>query len=535
MGVLLAAAAVAALVWAGVKALHVVPGSQAGIVERLGRYTRTLSPGLHLLVPFLDRVRTRVDLAEQAVELEPQHVLTRENESVGFDTVVHYRVTDPVTATYQVAHLPQALGQLTSVTLRNLVGGLPLEQALASRAEINTALQGVLADAGHGWGVDIRQVRLTVLGGPAVHSAAGPGARREAGAAPREAPVPRPRPEPRAEREPEPRADRPGERRTEKRAGGPAERPAEGQRAAPAGESGYQPHYRPLRPGDPRQVGPYTLVVRLDRGGTDDGRPQEGLGPVYLGQASGGRLAAVKIIRPELVADDASRRRFARGIEAACLVGDRHTAPVVDTDPEGDPPWLASAYVPGPSLADVLRHHGPLPVGSLHPLAAGVAVALEAIHACGIAHLDLRPGNILVSASGPRVVDFGLARALESAAAAVGREFLAPEQLTGGTVTPAADMYAFGLVLCRAAGAEPSAPGKPAETELDLLPARLHSVAVRCLDRDPRGRPTATDVLTELAPRGLRGGGPDDGAPGAWLPPAVRTMVERHGPPAAAG
>ncbi|MFB7383223.1 serine/threonine-protein kinase [Kitasatospora purpeofusca] len=269
--------------------------------------------------------------------------------------------------------------------------------------------------------------------------------------------------------------------------------------------------------GDLGSLGRFRLTGELGRGG---------MGTVYLGLTPGGRPVAVKVVNPELAADPSFRRRFAREIEAARKVGGFHTAPVVDADPYGSPPWLATEYIPGPTLQEVLRRHGPVPARTLHALAAGIAEALAEIHRCGVIHRDLKPGNVVVSGTGPRLIDFGIAQVaddtrLTSTGFVVGTAgFVAPEQLSGAPVTPAVDLYAFGMVLCHAGGAAPFAPGVPLESALGLLPAHLTAVVAHCLDPDPRRRPTADDVLRQLS--GDRGRADD------WLPPPVRTMVEQH-------
>ncbi|MER7582239.1 serine/threonine-protein kinase [Kitasatospora sp. NPDC097691] len=275
--------------------------------------------------------------------------------------------------------------------------------------------------------------------------------------------------------------------------------------------TGLAPGHRPLGQDDPRRIGRYRLTAVLGQGG---------MGTVYLGRSPGQRLVAVKIVRPELAEDPVFRRRFAHEIEAAGLVGGFHTASVVDADPHGDPPWLATEYIPGPSLQDVLEQQGALPPRTLHTLAVGVAEALEHIHVCGIVHRDLKPGNIIVADTGPRIIDFGIARALDSTRLTgtgyvIGTQgFLAPEQLTGASITRAADLYAYGMVLCHAAGAAPLADGESLASALGLLPARFAGVITRCLDHDPGRRPTATQVLDLLAP--------NVPSTGDWLPLPVR-------------
>ena len=184
-----------------------------------------------------------------------------------------------------------------------------------------------------------------------------------------------------------------------------------------------------LEPEDPRKVGPYLLLGRLGSGG---------MGWVYLGRSRGGRHVAVKVIRAELAGQADFRTRFAREVTAARTVSGLFTAPVVDADLDAPMPWLATGYVPGPSLSDAVERHGPLPVRSVLALAAGLAEGLEAIHAAGIVHRDLKPSNVLLAEDGPRVIDFGISRAAEESpltgtGLVIGSPgFMSPEQAQGG-------------------------------------------------------------------------------------------------------
>ncbi|WP_265867295.1 protein kinase [Streptomyces sp. SKN60] len=284
---------------------------------------------------------------------------------------------------------------------------------------------------------------------------------------------------------------------------------------------------RPLEAGDPESVGDgrYRLVGRLGQGG---------MGVVYLGRSRSGRAVAVKVVRPELGTDPEFLRRFAHEVAAARRVGGFHTAPVVDADPEGRPAWLVTAYVPGPTLRTVIDHVGALPEDTLSVLAAGLAEALEAIHRAGVVHRDLKPANIVVAEDGPRVIDFGIARALDGSTALtrtglqVGTPgYLAPEQLTGGAITPAVDMFALGVVLCQAAGGSPFGEAASSaawlyrvvheEPDLSAVPAALRGPVGACLAKDPARRPTPTafiDSLTVHHPA-------DEG----WLPDAATLLL----------
>src|SRR5580692_4499676 len=205
---------------------------------------------------------------------------------------------------------------------------------------------------------------------------------------------------------------------------------------------------RGLQPGDPPLIGPYRLVGRLGCGG---------MGQVFLGLSAGGRPVAVKVIRAELAMDPEFRARFRREVDVARRVSGLFTAPVIDADLDGPVPWLATAYVKGPSLADAVSSHGPLPAGSVLALAAGLAEALNAIHAAGVVHRDLKPANVLLAEDGPRVIDFGISRAVEASALThtglvVGSPgFMSPEQAEGREVGPPSDIFSLGAVLAFAA------------------------------------------------------------------------------------
>jgi serine/threonine protein kinase/outer membrane protein assembly factor BamB len=286
--------------------------------------------------------------------------------------------------------------------------------------------------------------------------------------------------------------------------------------------------FEPLTVEDPVRIGSYTLVGRLGAGG---------MGRVYLGRSRGGRAVAVKVIRPELAENTTFRRRFAREVEAARRVNGAFTATVVDADPEGAPAWLATAYVPGMSLANAVTAHGAWPVGPVSTLGAGLAEALEAIHAAGVVHRDLKPSNVLLTEGGPRVIDFGISVAAEAGpltltGTVVGTPgFMSPEQLTGGAVVPAGDVFSFGAVLAFAAcGVGPFGTGPaPAlnyrvvheEPDLFALDPALRVVVERCLAKDPAQRPAVSELLDLLAGAAAPAG-PE------WLPePVLDSMLSR--------
>ncbi|WP_093799869.1 serine/threonine-protein kinase [Streptomyces sp. Wb2n-11] len=291
-----------------------------------------------------------------------------------------------------------------------------------------------------------------------------------------------------------------------------------------------------LGPGDPQRIGAYRLLARLGAGG---------MGQVYLARSDRGRTVAVKLVRQELAEQEEFRARFRHEVAAARRIGGRWTAAVLDADTEAVVPWVATGYVAGPDLQAVVSGeaagHGPLPERSVHILGAGLAHALRDIHAAGLIHRDLKPSNILVTIDGPRVIDFGIARALETttttaaltrAGALVGSPgFMAPEQVRGEPITPSCDIFCLGSVLAYAAtgrlpfGTADSgvhalmyriATEPPA---LDQVPEGLQDLIRACLHKDPAARPTLAHILERT-----RGGG--DGEP--WLPAALVAHLGRH-------
>jgi predicted Ser/Thr protein kinase len=264
-----------------------------------------------------------------------------------------------------------------------------------------------------------------------------------------------------------------------------------------------------LRAADPRRLGGYDLLGRLGEGG---------MGTVYLGRSRAGRLVAVKVIRPEFAVEEEFRARFRSEVNRARQVPPFCTAEVLDADPDHRTPYLVVEYVDGPSLADVVTDQGTLPAANLHSVAVGVATALAAIHGAGVIHRDLKPRNVLFALGIPKVIDFGIARALEATSLhtrtsqMVGTiAYMAPERFdtdSGRPVTPAADVFAWGAVVAYAGtGRTPFAADSPAATAARILtqpPALgdlagpLRDLVERALAKEPTDRPTASELLDEL-------------------------------------
>ncbi|WP_405012809.1 serine/threonine-protein kinase [Kitasatospora sp. NBC_01539] len=284
---------------------------------------------------------------------------------------------------------------------------------------------------------------------------------------------------------------------------------------------------------DPRRIGPFEVLGRLGAGG---------MGLVYLARSASGRRVAIKTVRTELAEDDLFRVRFAREIAAAKTVGGFYTAAVVDADADARVPWLATAYVPAPSLEDLVNHCGPLPVVAVRWLVAGIAEALQSIHAAGLVHRDLKPSNVLVVEDGPRVIDFGIAAGvshtrLTMTNVAVGTPaYMSPEQARDSrSVTGASDVFSLGslLVFC-GTGHPPYRGANPVETVFQLLrdqpdlsglPVELVDLVRACMRPSPEHRPTPAQIQAELAPHLFS----DDalGDAGDWLPDSALELIEQ--------
>ncbi|MFJ8159979.1 MDR family MFS transporter [Streptomyces sp. NPDC096136] len=283
---------------------------------------------------------------------------------------------------------------------------------------------------------------------------------------------------------------------------------------------------------DPTHIGPYRLIARLGEGG---------MGLVYLGRSEGGRTVAVKVVQAEHAGHPEFRRRFAREVAAARRVGGDWTAAVLDADPGAAVPWVATQYIPGPDLRTVVAEDfGPLPEYSVHTLANRLAFALRAVHGAGLIHRDLKPSNVLVTVDGPRVIDFGIARAMDSLTGdslhtrtgmLIGSPgFMSPEQVRGRELTPASDVFCLGAVLVYAStgrllfGAADSGLNahlfRVAEEEPDLtgVPEQLAGLVRACLEKDPAARPTPQEIADRTAVERA----------GEWLPGTVLAQLGRR-------
>ena len=288
----------------------------------------------------------------------------------------------------------------------------------------------------------------------------------------------------------------------------------------------------PLAAGDPRQVGGYRLRARLGVGG---------MGQVFLGYSPAGRAVAVKVIHRQLAADPEFRTRFRREVAAARAVSGAYTAPVTAAGPDDDPPWLATVFVPGPSLAEAVAAAGPFPAVSVWKLAAGLVEALQAVHSCGLVHRDLKPANVLLALDGPRVIDFGISRALEKTAMTstgmiVGTpSYMSPEQAEGARVGPPSDVFSLGCVIVFAATGRGPFGGGPqasmlyrvvhAEPALDEVPGGLRELAAACLAKAPAARPGLAALVEATA----AGRAPDEGdALASFWPVPVTGLIRSH-------
>ncbi|WP_416210268.1 serine/threonine-protein kinase, partial [Frankia sp. Cr1] len=328
----------------------------------------------------------------------------------------------------------------------------------------------------------------------------------------------------------------PGAARPDPNRPGPTPTPAPAPAPAPAPSGGSEPAwdavFTPLTPQDPREISGYLLRARIGEGG---------MGAVYLSYTPGGRPVALKIARPEFAADPEFRRRFATEVAIAQRVQGLYTAPVIDCDPHAPRPWLATAYVAAPSLAAAVARQGALPPETVLVLLAGVAEALQSIHAAGVIHRDLKPGNVILAADGPRVIDFGISRAVEASSAAITQTgvrigtpaFMAPEQVRGRSLDAAGDVFSLGSTAYYAVTGEYPFGADAAvfhriehqQPDWDRCPEQVRGVLKQCVDKDPAARPTPA-TLIELC----RAASTDERLRigEGWLPPTVTAEITRY-------
>ncbi|MEY9860527.1 serine/threonine protein kinase [Catenulispora sp. GAS73] len=279
-----------------------------------------------------------------------------------------------------------------------------------------------------------------------------------------------------------------------------------------------------LEPADPPEIGRYRLYARLGAGG---------MGRVYLSTLPGGRPVALKVVHDGLAADSEFRRRFALEARAAQQVNGIHIAQLLDVGADDPIPWLATAYIPGPSLLEAVRLQGPLPVQTVRILTAGIARALDAIHQAGLIHRDLKPANVILAEDGPRVIDFGVARAADSTTGLTGGrigspQYMAPEQVRGQSATPALDVFALGaLTFFAATGRQAFGEGEELsilyrivqeEPDLSECPQVVRDLVAACLNKDPEARPDLAAIIRYCE-------GDSTAAGPGWLPDGVAEMA----------
>jgi hypothetical protein len=266
-----------------------------------------------------------------------------------------------------------------------------------------------------------------------------------------------------------------------------------------------------LERGDPETVGSHRILARIGVGG---------MAIVYFGRSPGGRAVAVKVMHDEFATDEKYRDRFLREVAAGRTAGGQYSPGVLDADPDAPRPWLAMEYLAAVSLRDAVRQFGPLPEDATWSLAAGLGEALAAIHRAGVLHLDVKPGNVLLTVEGPRLIDFGIAGGVRTGAAVRGAGspgFMSPEQVDGRPTGPASDVFSLGATLAYAL----TGSARP-----DSDAGELRTLISRCLDPDPAARPTVAELTAAT-----------DGSDTVSLPPAVLAAIHRRaevvtGPPA---
>ena len=267
-----------------------------------------------------------------------------------------------------------------------------------------------------------------------------------------------------------------------------------------------------LERGDPETVGSHRILARIGVGG---------MAIVYFGRSPGGRAVAVKVMHDEFATDETYRDRFLREVAAGRTAGGQYSPGVLDADPEAPRPWLAMEYLAAVSLRDAVRQFGSLPEDATWSLAAGLSEALASIHRAGVLHLDVKPGNVLLTVEGPRLIDFGIAGGVRTGAAVRGAGspgFMSPEQVDGRPTGPASDVFSLGATLAYALSGS---------ARLDSADGELRALVLRCLDPDQAARPTVAELAPETHGR----------SDTVSLPPAVLAAIHRRaeavtGPPA---
>ncbi|WP_051711429.1 protein kinase domain-containing protein [Streptomyces sp. NRRL S-350] len=302
----------------------------------------------------------------------------------------------------------------------------------------------------------------------------------------------------------------------------------------PEDRTGVPDGLEPLSSGDRRELGGYQLLGRLGSGG---------MGIVYLARSATGRTAAVKVLRPELLSEPEAQERFRRESAVVSRIPRRFTAPLLDTDVGENGVWMATAFIPGLSLQQSVNAFGPFPADSLYALWYGLLRALHSVHSAGVVHRDLKPSNVLLTAQGPRLIDFGISLVAgstrqTSTGAIIGTPgYLAPEQVTGQPVRAQADVFALGAVMAFAATGSPPFDGDSfvnvifnvlhGDPRISTLPADLDRWVRACLSKEPAHRPTVDGLISALsdhrvttAQRQL--------TQGDWLPDAVSRATLRR-------
>jgi serine/threonine kinase PknH len=291
----------------------------------------------------------------------------------------------------------------------------------------------------------------------------------------------------------------------------------------------------PLADSDPREIAGFRLRARLGAGG---------MGQVYLAFTPGGRPVALKVMHPHLAGDGTFRRRFQQEVAAARRVHGLYTAQVLDADAAAMPPWLVTAYVPGPSLREAVSGYGRMPTRTVLILMAGVAEALQAIHAAGVIHRDLKPSNVLLAPDGPRVIDFGIARAAGNTGVTgsgfrIGSpQYMAPEQVAGEPSSGAVDVFALGALAVYAATGQAAFGEGPdlavmyrvrhQGPALGGCPLELRPIVERCLAKNPAGRPKPAEILRWCQNQTA---GRTEQITQPWLPPSLTRALPGHVPP----